>query len=115
MNNCIFTGAVKKLTCNDKVGKFAITIANGKDDNGETKFSWINFVCFKKVLEYVTKTVHEGDKVAIRAAYSTNEYQGKTYPQFIVESIEVLGKAKSEAEDPGLSFDNLMEGEIPFN
>jgi hypothetical protein len=83
MHSVQLDGKVKKLEVKEKMIKFAICEKEWTKEGEPEKFVWFNVVAFGKTMNSL-RGLAEGDFISLQCNYSTSEYQGKTYSQFIV-------------------------------
>jgi single-stranded DNA-binding protein len=103
MNNCTFTGFLSKDPENNN-GVVKFSIAQNEKYNDVETTTWLNFTAFKKQAE-TAASLRKGDFVFVSGKYQTNEYEGKTYPGFIVFNVESADmwkrrRAEREAAQP---------------
>lgn len=102
------------------VSSFSVAVKSGYGDREQTLWiecSWFGQRATGRVMDYLKK----GQQVAVTGELGTREYQGKTYLQCRVTSLELIGgKSEKPPVAPAVSTANAsknyddLDDDIPF-
>ena len=71
-----------------------VNLAVNKKYNGKETTEFFNCVCFKKTAEIVNQYMHVGEMVFVEAEMQTTKKDDKTYTNFIINNIRMVGDKK---------------------
>ena len=116
---CKTTQSGKVLT------KWGVAAAKVKKDDGNYDTKWTNCQAWGDAAK-AASTIKKGDTVLCIGRLETNEYEGKTYKNLVVEFFckmpkgaevampEASQSASVNADDDLSEFEDLEDGELPF-